>query len=313
MEHSKTRLKVGLFVTLSFFLFAAAILWLAGSRFFQPVDTYAIYFTRSVSGLLPGAAVEYQGVTVGKVEALRLTAETPPRAQVIIALQPGTPVRRDTIAHLVGSFVTGIRFVQLEGGSADAPLLEPGGTIVVREGGLEEFRDQASEIAQRLINTLTRIEQDLLSQRNREALAAFLHSMSALAENLRTSLGDIATPETKLALRAMIKNLAEAAAGIRHTTSAINEVRGELFRDGQTMLVQIRHTAEMTARLADEVAQLTRHIDELVVENRPQLHQLLTNLAAVSHDLKEASDTIRTDPAGLIWGKNRPPRELPDP
>ena len=71
MEHSKTRLKVGLFVTLSFFLFAAAILWLAGSRFFQPVDTYAIYFTRSVSGLLPGAAVEYQGVTVGKVEALR--------------------------------------------------------------------------------------------------------------------------------------------------------------------------------------------------------------------------------------------------
>ncbi len=313
MEHSKTRLKVGLFVTLSFFLFAAAILWLAGSRFFQPVDTYTIYFTRSVSGLLPGAAVEYQGVTVGKVEALHLTAETPPRAHVVIALQPGTPVRRDTIAHLVGSFVTGIRFVQLEGGSADAPLLEPGGTIVVREGGLEEFRDRASEIAQRLINTLTRIEQDLLSQRNREALAAFLHSMSALAENMRTSLGEIATPETNLALRAMIKNLADAAAGIKHTTSAINEVRDELFRDGQTMLVQISHTAEMTARLADEVAQLTRHIDELVVENRPQLHRLLTNLAAASHDLKEASDTIRTDPSGLIWGRNRPPRELPDP
>ena len=309
----KTRLKVGLFVTLSFFLFAATILWLAGSRFLQSVDTYTIYFTKSVSGLLPGAVVEYQGVTVGKVEALHLTAETPPRAQILIALQPGTPVRRNTIAHLVGSFVTGIRFVQLEGGSADVPLLEPGGTIVVREGGLEEFRDRASEIAQRLITTLTRIEQDLLSQQNREAVTTFLRSMSVLAENLRTSIDEIATPDTHLALRAMVNNLAEAAAGIKHTTIAINEVRDELFRDGQTMLIQIRHTAEMTARLADEVAQLTRHIDELVVENRPQLHQLLTNLADASYDLKEASDTIRTDPSGLIWGKNRPPRELPDP
>ena len=309
----KTRLKVGLFVTLSFFLFAATILWLAGSRFLQSVDTYTIYFTKSVSGLLPGAVVEYQGVTVGKVEALHLTAETPPRAQILIALQPGTPVRRNTIAHLVGSFVTGIRFVQLEGGSADVPLLEPGGTIVVREGGLEEFRDRASEIAQRLITTLTRIEQDLLSQQNREAVTTFLRSMSVLAENLRTSIDEIATPDTHLALRAMVNNLAEAAAGIKHTTIAINEVRDELFRDGQTMLIQIRHTAEMTARLADEVAQLTRHIDELVVENRPQLHQLLTNLADASYDLKEASDTIRTDPSGLIWGKNKPPRELPDP
>ena len=100
---AKTRLKVGLFVTISFFLFAGTILWLAGSRFFQPVDLYAIYFTKSVSGLLPGAAVEYQGVTVGKVEALRLTDDSPPLAEVRIALQPGTPVRQDTIAHLIGS------------------------------------------------------------------------------------------------------------------------------------------------------------------------------------------------------------------
>src|SRR5215510_9478586 len=96
----KTRLKVGIFVTVSFFLLAGAILWLAGSRFLQPVDSYHIIFTRSVSGLLPGAAVEYQGVTVGKVDKIRLTDETPPRAAVTVALQPGTPVRQDTTAIL---------------------------------------------------------------------------------------------------------------------------------------------------------------------------------------------------------------------
>lgn len=50
-----TRLKVGIFVTISFFVLAAAILWLAGSQFFRPVDNYKIEFSQSVSGLLPGA------------------------------------------------------------------------------------------------------------------------------------------------------------------------------------------------------------------------------------------------------------------
>ncbi len=309
----KTRLKVGLFVTLSFFLLAGAILWLAGSRFLQPVDTYNIYFTKSVSGLLPGAAVEYQGVTVGKVESLRLTEETPPRARVTIALQPGTPVRRNTIAHLIGSFVTGIRFIELRGGSANFPLQESGGTIFVREGGLEEFRDKASEIAERLLNTLTRIERDLLNEQNSRAITTVLQNIAELTENLRASIDAVATPQTRLALKDMIKNLAEAAAGIKQATTAINDVRDELFQNSQTMLVQISHTAEMTSRLADQISQLTRHIDELVVENQPQLHQLLSNLSAASQDLKETSDTIRNDPSDLIWGKSQPPREIPDP
>lgn len=309
----KTRLKVGLFVTLSFFLLAGAILWLAGSRFLQSVDTYHIYFAKSVSGLLPGAAVEYQGVTVGKVESLRLTQETPPRAQVSIALQPGTPVRRDTIAHLVGSFVTGIRFIELQGGSTDSPLQESGGTILVHEGGLEEFRNQASEISERLLSTLTHIEQDLLNEQNSQAITTFLVNIAGLTEDLRASIDAIDTPETRLSLKAMVQNLADAAAGIKRATTAINEIRDDLFQDGQTMLIQISHTAEMTSRLADEVAQLTRHIDELVVENQPYLHQLLTNLSAASHDLKETSDTIRTDPSDLIWGKSQPAREIPDP
>lgn len=309
----KTRLKVGLFVTLSFFLLAGAILWLAGSRFLQPVDTYNIYFTKSVSGLLPGAAVEYQGVTVGKVESLRLTEETPPRARVTIALQPGTPVRRNTIAHLIGSFVTGIRFIELRGGSANFPLQESGGTIFVREGGLEEFRDKASEIAERLLNTLTRIERDLLNEQNSQAITTVLQNIAELTENLRASIDAVATPQTRLALKDMIKNLAEAAAGIKQATTAINDVRDELFQNSQTMLVQISHTAEMTSRLADQISQLTRHIDELVVENQPQLHQLLSNLSAASQDLKETSDAIRTDPSDLIWGKSQPPREIPDP
>src|SRR5262245_19217187 len=167
----KTRLKVGIFVTVCFFILAAAMLWLAGSRFLQLVDIYPIIFAQSVSGLLPGAPAESQGVTVGTGENIHLTDNTPPRVAVTIALQPGTPVRQDTTATLVGSLVTGIRIIELEGGSPAAPPLKPGETISVRGGEFEEFRDRASEIAERLVDVLTRIERDLLSPENSEAIA----------------------------------------------------------------------------------------------------------------------------------------------
>jgi len=308
----KTRLKVGLFVAVSFLILSAAILWLAGSRFLQPVEVYHIIFDKSVSGLLPGAAVEYQGVTVGKVEELQLTPEKPPRVAVTIALQPGTPVRQDTTALLVGSFLTGIRIIELEGGSASAPPLQRGGTIPVKGGEFEEFRDRASQIAERLLSTLTRIDLDVLSEDNRTATSTFLHNIALFAQEMRDSIEDVSTPETRAALKAMVDNLSQAAAGIKSATDAINEMRGDVLNDGKATVAQIRQTAAVTADLAREVSQLTRHIDQMVSENRNQVSQLLTNLDDTSRHLKEVADTIRTDPSELVWGKNQPEREIPD-
>ena len=233
------RLKVGLFVTVSFFLFASALLWLAGSRFFQSVDTYTILFAESVSGLLPGAAVEYQGVTIGKVETLGLTQDAPPRAQVTIALQPGTPIRQDTTAHLIGSFVTGIRYIELAGGSSAAPVLDPGAVIPVQRGGLEEFRDRASAIAERLLDTLTRIEQGVLSQNNLTAVTDFLRNMSLLTKDLRTSLAEVSTPDTRLALRQMVDNRHEVRqllSNLSHTSYELRELSVSLRTDPSSLI-----------------------------------------------------------------------------
>jgi phospholipid/cholesterol/gamma-HCH transport system substrate-binding protein len=308
----KTRLKVGVFVTVSFFILAAGILWLAGSRFFRTVAHYQIIFDRSVSGLLPGAAVEYQGVTVGKVEGIHLTRETPPRAAVHITLQPDTPVRQDTTAFLVGSLVTGIRIIELEGGSPNAPPLPPGGTIPVRSGGFEEFRDRASEIAERLVDVLNRIEQGLLSPENSTAISSFLRNIADLSESLKTSLDDVSTPESRAALKAMVDNLAQAAAGIKKITEAINDMRAGLMNDSKATIVQIRQTAAVTADLAKEVTQLTKHVDELLGENRNELKQALTNLAETSRHLKETADSLRSNPSELIWGRTLPEKEIPD-
>ncbi len=321
-----TRLKVGIFVTISFFVLAAAILWLAGSQFFRPVDNYKIEFSQSVSGLLPGAAVEYLGVTVGKVETVRLTTHTPPRAEVLVALQPSTPIRKDTTAHLIGSLVTGIRFIELTGGSSDAPAMELGGVIGVSTGEFEQFRDQASEIANRLLSTLTRIEQDLLNEENRASFSTFLRNASHLSETLSTSLDDVSTPATRASLKAMVDNLAEAAAGIKSATNAINDIRSDVYNEGRATILQIRQTAAMLAKLSGETRtvmqqtgelaknanQLVGRVDGMVANNDREMHQLLVNLADTSRHLKETVNTLKDDPSEIVWGRNLPEKEIPD-
>lgn len=308
----QTRFKVGLFVTVCFFILAGGILWLAGSRFLQPVDTYHIVFTESVNGLLPGAAVQYQGVAVGKVETLKLTEDTPPRVKVMVALNPGTPVRQDTTAVLIGSLVTGIRIIELEGGTPSAPLVKPGGTIAVRGGEFEEFSDRAGQIAERLLDVLTRIERDLLTSENSEAISSVLHNVAELTNSLRVSLDDLSTPESRASLKTIVDNLAQAAAGVKNLANAINGMRNDVYTDGKSLVDQLRQTATVTADLARQVTQLTHHLDELVGENRRDLNQTLTNLAETSRHLRETSNSIQTDPSELIWGRHLPEKDIPD-
>jgi phospholipid/cholesterol/gamma-HCH transport system substrate-binding protein len=308
----KTRFKVGLFVTICFFILTGGILWLAGSRFLQPVDTYNIIFAQSVNGLLPGAAVQYQGVTVGKVERLGLTLDTPPRVAVTVALNPGTPVRQDTTAILIGSLVTGIRIIELEGGTPNSPPLEPGGMIAVRNGEFDEFRDRAGQIAERLLSVLTSIENKLLNSENSDAITSLLKNLAQLSESLRVSLDDVSTPETRTSLKTMVENLSQAAAGIREVTQAINEIRSDVYTGGKSLIDQLHQTATVTTNLAQQVTQLTQHLDELVNDNRSELKQTLANLTETSRHLKETANSIQRDPSELIWGKHLPEKDIPD-
>jgi len=196
----------------------------------------------------------------------------------------------------------------------------------VSSGEFEQFRDQASEIAQRLLSTLTRIEQDLLNEDNRAAFSTFLHNASHLSETLSTSLDDVSTPATRASLKAMVDNLAEAAAGIKSATNAINEIRGDVYNEGRATLTQIRQTAAVLAKLSGETQtvvqqteELAKHTNQLVVRfdgvvanNDKEMHQLLLNMVDTSRHLQETANTLKDDPSEIVWGKNLPEKEIPD-
>ena len=77
----------------------------------------------SVSGLLPGSAVYFNGIRVGEVKRLGLSPTDATQVEATVAVDPRTPVRVDTIVGLEFQGLTGVATITLSGGSPDAPPL----------------------------------------------------------------------------------------------------------------------------------------------------------------------------------------------
>jgi phospholipid/cholesterol/gamma-HCH transport system substrate-binding protein len=91
--------------------------WLHNAGSLTGRTTYRIHFENTVSGLLTGAAVLFNGIRVGEVTALDLDANDPNRVTATIAVAASTPVRADTKVGLDFQGLTGVPVVTLQGGS----------------------------------------------------------------------------------------------------------------------------------------------------------------------------------------------------
>ncbi len=78
----------------------------------------------SVSGLLPGSTVFFNGIRVGEVSRLNLRPDNPNEVEATLSIDPQTPLRADTVVGLEFQGLTGVAAVMLTGGTPDAPPLQ---------------------------------------------------------------------------------------------------------------------------------------------------------------------------------------------
>ena len=114
---------IGMFMLAVIAASFAFVYWLENKGGFGQQAYYRVRFENSVSGLLVGSAVLFNGIRVGEVTALTLDPEHPQQVEVMIGVQHGTPVRSDTQAGIESQGLTGGAAVTLVGGNATSPSL----------------------------------------------------------------------------------------------------------------------------------------------------------------------------------------------
>jgi phospholipid/cholesterol/gamma-HCH transport system substrate-binding protein len=126
------------------------VYWLNNAGGLSKRTIYEVRFENTVSGLLKGAGVLFNGIRVGEVVDLQLNADNPRQVTARIAVAEGTPVRADTHVGLDFQGLTGVPVIALEGRSSMPPpsastalpvlSAEPGAGVTMTQAARDALR-----------------------------------------------------------------------------------------------------------------------------------------------------------------------------
>ena len=283
---------VGAFVLALGTLLVAGVLWLAAGGAWQTqYDTYLAVEDESVAGLNLDAPVKYNGVSVGKVQSIHLDHTNPQRVNLLFAIERGTPIKEDTIAVLKTQGLTGIAYVELNGGTAVSPLLQtqPGARypqIRTSPSLAARLENVLSSVLAKLDSTSTNLNA-MLSEENQASVRSALADMAVVARTVAAR---------KDSIDATLKNTAHASAKV----AAVMDRVGRSADAVEKMGLSVAATSESAGKTVDTVGVGLQHMS---AETLPELERLLAELSALSASLKTLSEQTRRDPHGLIFGR----------
>ncbi len=149
---------VGLFVLVVVAAAVGFIFWLYNTGGLAKRTDYLVSFDGSVSGLAPGSPVLFNGLQVGEVTGLSLSADNPNLVIARISIDARTPVRTDTYVGMDFRGLTGTATVALTGGSPSAakPVGEGGQPplLVADPKAMKDMSASAREALTRLNDIL---------------------------------------------------------------------------------------------------------------------------------------------------------------
>lgn len=294
MESKVSYTWVGLFVLLLGTSLVAAVLWLSAGGFNRKVyDTYLVYMSESVSGLNYEAPVKYRGVEVGRVKGLSL--DHGERVRLELQIERGTPIKVDTVAVLRVQGLTGVAYIELEGGTRNAPALqaENGDTypVIKTKPSLLMRLDTAVTDLLTTLNRVSNSLEDVMDADNRKALKKTLADMAVLSDTLVAHKADIET-----SLRAMARTTENTA----KASGELHELIGQMQASAQALGQMGKDVSRSTAAVNRTMDKADDSVNRLNEEVLPQLTQTLGEVQGLSEELSR-------NPSALLFGRQPAP------
>ncbi len=309
---------VGLFVVLLGAAVLGSVFWLTLGGDSKTFDRYRVYFRESVAGLNPKATVRYRGVQVGQVESIRLDRNNSDQVDVVLNIERGTPIRRDTIATLSTRGLTGVAAVELSGGGQSLPLeKEDSQNLPVIQAGpsLVARLDDAFNNILTNVDSLSRRLERLLGDDNQIALTRTLQHLDTItgavadrADSLRQTLANVETFTGTLAKRA--ERLGKALDQLAVTLESSGDLSGQLratlsdFRAGAQAVRKTADTFNQTSLdLSGMAKDGQRELQRLGQTTLPELNELLAQAGEMVTTLRQLAELLEQNPRALLLGK----------
>jgi len=292
----KTRLGIFLFGGLALLLLLAGLV--AGNRLMQRKDTYYIaYKDVSINGLSVGGAVKYAGIAIGTVEDITIDPQDVSRLIVRLSVKHGTPIKADAQATLVPVGITGLKQIEIIGGTNESAMLKPGDWITPGSSTLDNITGQITSVAEKLELVLQNVAQ-ITGEQNQQHLTSILTNVDSMVVENRQSVADVVTYVDSLTM--YVTKLSESAYRVVEKLNAVVDTT-----QVASTLTNINQPTQNLERLTANANTAVANMNTLVLRTRDNIIAIIESLQETLDYLNEFSMQISEDPSLLLRSKKK--------
>lgn len=329
MKNRSKKVRLGIFIMVSSIFLLFLIIYFTARELFEKTDTYYVsYSDESVSGMEVGSPVKYLGINVGTISDIRIDPDDITSIDIKLSLDAGTPIKEDAKANIVSLGITGMKAIEIRGGTNEADLLSPESYIEAGSSLSSEISGKAEVIAEKIENVLNNLQlfthPDTLSK-----ITTLLDKYGRLADNAdKTILQlDEVISENKDDFSSTITSASKISESILASSqkmeNAVEEIdimlRSDSIKDiiGNARDISIKLKKSNITQLIDDLASVVSNTQELLLKVDDDINDGTRGfvesqklLKSTLQNLDEASRKINNNPSVLI--RKSKPNNLPD-
>jgi phospholipid/cholesterol/gamma-HCH transport system substrate-binding protein len=332
MRGKAQKIRLGIFVMISSILLLLMIGFFTARKLFEKSDTYYVaYQNVSVSGLEVGSPVKYIGINVGTIAEISIDPKDVNKIIVRLSLKQGTPVKVDASADIVSMGITGLKTIEIRGGSNEADYLEPEKFILQGSSLVDDITGKTEVIAykvEEILNNLIIFTNPVKMKKIPETI----DKIAELADNANKTmiLVNEVVKENQPNIQATFAKTNQISNKLEQTTVELHEAiarfnslmqsdtLGEILGNLRDISVTLRETKlkeliENVALTAIQTQKLLIKLETETDKGSQDIEENLRLLKQTLQNLEDLSRKINTDPSILVRGqraKDNPDKKL---
>jgi phospholipid/cholesterol/gamma-HCH transport system substrate-binding protein len=313
VETRASHVLIGTFLLLLVGALFGFVIWLA--RFDRGgSQEYDIFFRGSVTGLAEGAPVRFQGVPIGQVRKINLMPDDPGVVRVRARVDNDAPILRGATATLELQGLTGVAFVQIEGGFRGQPkiMAEPGQDVAVipsRPSAFQSLFQNAPLLIEQATVAVNRLG-ILLNESNRK-------NFSQTIANINTLTGGLAkkTPQLEQSIDGLNATMAELKAAASSIDTLAKSANGPVAEQLPALLSDTRTVMKNADGAIKDLQGLLKSgqpaLAGLSDTTVPELNKLMVDLRALTRSLQSTAEKLDAGGATSLLGGDKLPEYEP--
>jgi len=305
MENRLSYILVGAFIFILLIGGVISIIWLGHYSDKGNFKFYKVATKESVSGLNDKAPVKLRGVQIGEVRNITINPDNAEEVLVIIRVQDNAPIKEDTYALIEAQGITGLSYIQLQGGTNQVNALKTGnspeeyGRIPSRPSTLARLDKTITSVSAKAELIFDRAD-TLMSDKNIKNIERIIENSAKITESTQKTLENLQAhnKEINRLLTESIATVSSINEMSRAFTSAVNNT-------GIDTMNNVREASQSVKTVMGGLNQKMKagafDIDILVKENLLPLQNTLQELRILMNETQSLVSNLKDSPSDLIF------------